>query len=71
LVTFFVQTAQGARIGLILRGDYYSLFLEGATVTATPEQTRFTFNVVSSDALSFFILDSTAFGRLDSDKLGF
>ena len=71
LVTFFAQTAQGARIGLILRGDYYSLFLEGATVTATPEQTRFTFNVVSSDALSFFILDSTAFGRLDSDKLGF
>jgi hypothetical protein len=71
LITFFQQTAQGARIGLILRGDSYNLFLEGATVTATPDQTRFTFNVVSSDALSFFILDSPVFGRLDADRLGF
>jgi hypothetical protein len=70
-VLCFQQTAQGARVGLILRGDDYNLFLEGATVTATPEQTRFTFNVVSSDALAFFILDSPVFGRLDADKLGF
>jgi hypothetical protein len=71
VVTCFVQTAQGARVGLILRGVAYNLFLEGATVTATPEQTRFTFNVVSSDALAFFILDDVSFGRLDADKLGF
>lgn len=71
VVDCFVQTAQGARVGLILRGVQYQLFLEGATVTATPEQTRFTYNVVSSDALAFFILDSPVFGRLDADKLGF
>jgi hypothetical protein len=71
VVTCFTQTAQGARARLILRNTVYELFLEGATVTATPDQTRFTFNVVSSDALSFFILDSTAFGRLDTDRLGF
>jgi hypothetical protein len=54
-----------------LRGDVYDVFVEGSTVTATPEQSRFTLNLVSSEALSFFILDSTAFGRLDTDKLGF
>jgi hypothetical protein len=31
----------------------------------------FTFNLVSADALNFFILDSTAFGVLDQNKLGF
>jgi phage gp46-like protein len=71
VVDCFVQTAQGSRVGLILRGVEYQLFLEGATVTATPEQTRFTYNVVSADALAFFILDDVSFGRLDADKLGF
>jgi hypothetical protein len=40
-------------------------------VTANPEQTRFTYNLVSSEALSFFILDNAAFGKLDTDRLGF
>jgi hypothetical protein len=70
-----IQAAQtagsGRRCGLILRGDSYTVFVEGSTVTATPAQTRISLNLVSSEALSFFILDSTAFGRLDSDRLGF
>jgi hypothetical protein len=61
----------GRQVGLILRGQLYTVFVEGSTVTATPEQSRFTLNLVSSEALSFFILDSTAFGRLDTDRLGF
>jgi hypothetical protein len=61
----------GRRVGLILRGNSYTVFVEGSTITATPEQTRFTLNLVSSEALQFFILDSTVFGRLDADKLGF
>ena len=66
------QTAgSGRRCGLILRGDSYTVFVEGSTVTATPAQTRISLNLVSSEALSFFILDSTAFGRLDTDRLGF
>ena len=71
VVTAFQQTGQGAVIGLILRGQSYGLFLEGATVSATPDQTRFTYNVVSSAALAFFILDSAVFGVLDQDRLGF
>jgi hypothetical protein len=70
-----IQAAQtagsGRQCGLILRGDYYDVFVEGSTVTATPAQTRISLNLVSSEALSFFILDDPAFGRLDSDRLGF
>jgi hypothetical protein len=66
-----MQADRGGRCQLVLRGVRYELFLNGCTVTATPEQTRFTFNLVSADALNFFILDSTAFGVLDQNKLGF
>jgi hypothetical protein len=46
------------------------VFLEGGTMTATPEQTLFVFDVVSSAANDFFILDSTTFGILDTNRLG-
>lgn len=65
------DACQGYRVGLILRNQRYEVFIEGSTVTATPEQTRFTFNVVSAAALNFFILDSATFGVLDTNKLGF
>ena len=65
------QAGTGIRCGLILRGESYNLFVEGSTITATPEQARFSLNLVSAEALNFFILDSTVFGRLDADKLGF
>jgi hypothetical protein len=66
-----IEAGFGVRCGLILREESYNLFVEGSTITATPDQTRFSLNVVSSDALNFFILDSPVFGRLDSDRLGF
>jgi len=65
------QAGNGIRCGLFLRGVVYLLFVEGSTITATPEQTRFTLNVVSADALNFFILDDASFGVLDTNKLGF
>jgi hypothetical protein len=58
-------------VDLYLRGVKYRLFVIGLTVTATPDQTRFTFNVASSEALNFFVLDSAEFGVLDQNKLGF
>jgi len=61
---------QGVRGEVILRGTRYQIFIEGSTVTATPEQTLFSFNVVSSAANDFFILDSTTFGILDTNRLG-
>jgi hypothetical protein len=56
---------------LYLRNNSYRLFVLGLTVTATPDQARFTLNVASSEALNFFILDSSSFGVLDTNRLGF
>lgn len=64
-------TSSFARIKLNLRGSSYLMFLLGCTISVTPEQSRFTFNVASADALNFFILDSATFGVLDTNKLGF
>ena len=61
----------GRQCGLILRSEVYDVFVEGSTVTATPQQSRFTLNLVSSEALVFFILDSFAYGVLGSNKLGY
>jgi hypothetical protein len=58
-------------VELYLRGASYRLFVLGLTVTASPEQARFTLNVASSEALNFFILDSPTFGVLDTNRLGF
>ena len=59
------------QISLRLRGDDYTLFLLGLRLTVTPDSSRFTFNVASSEALNFFVLDSTTFGVLDTSRLGF
>lgn len=58
-------------VTLYLRGNAYRLFVLGLTVSANPDQARFTLNVASSEALNFFILDSATFGVLDTNKLGF
>lgn len=71
LIDAFQTTQFGNKAELILRGQRYNLFLNGATLTATPEQVRVTFNVVSSEAQNFFILDSATFGVLDQNRLGF
>jgi hypothetical protein len=60
-----------ANVQLILRGVLYDLFVEGGTMTANPDETRWTFNIVSAEAQNFFILDSDTFGVLDQNKLGF
>lgn len=71
LADLLVAVNKGCWAELILRGDRYELLVEGMTVTAVPGSTRCTFNVVSADAVNFFILDSTTFGVLDSSRLGF
>jgi hypothetical protein len=67
----FFASGSNALARVVLRGVSYSVFVEGATLSASPDQTRITYNLVSSDALSFFILDSAVLGVLDINKLGF
>lgn len=54
-----------------LRGTVYSVFVEGAMLSATPSETRFSLNLSSSEAAVGFILDDEVFGVLDTSKLGF
>lgn len=63
------QTAQ--KQTLKLRGTTYSLIIEGTTISVTPEQTRYTFDVSSADLNAYLILDDTTYGKLDSNKLNF
>jgi hypothetical protein len=67
----FTLAGTGERAEIVLRGERYYVYLNGATLSASPEQTRITYNLVSSDALSFFILDDAFSGVLDQNKLGF
>jgi hypothetical protein len=54
-----------------LRGVQYSCFVEGVTISADPAQTRFGFDLSSSEAAVGFILDDSILGVLDTSKLGF
>jgi hypothetical protein len=63
---------EGTRTVLVtLRGVVYTCFIQGVTISADPEQTRFTLNLSSSEAAVGFILDDAVFGVLDTSKLGF
>jgi hypothetical protein len=57
-------------IDIKFRGVQFEARIEGATLTATPEQTRVTYNLSSQEANPFFILDDPNFGVLDQNKLG-
>jgi hypothetical protein len=52
------------------RGTTVAARIEGATMTATPEQTRVTYYLSSAESNPYFILDSDDFGILDTNKLG-
>jgi hypothetical protein len=68
LVQFWFLPAAKTRISF--RGTTYSAQIEGATLTANPEQTRITYYLSSADSNPFFILDNADFGVLDQNKLG-
>lgn len=56
---------------IAFRGDLYPVYAIGGTITATPEATRFTYNLIPDSVKQFLILDSLYFGTLDTNKLGF
>jgi hypothetical protein len=67
----FFASGSNSTVRVVLRGVSYEVFLEGATLSASPDQTRITYSLVSADALNFFILDSAVLGVLNTNKLGF
>jgi hypothetical protein len=61
----------GMRITVVFRGSTYSAIIEGVTVSATPNFSRYTFSLSSAEQNNYLILDSTNFGTLDYNKLGY
>lgn len=55
---------------ITFRGNVYDAQIEGATLTANPDQTRITYYLSSAESNPFFILDNASFGVLDQNKLG-
>ena len=58
------------KTNITFRGVVYTVQIEGATLTANPDQTRISYYLSSAEANPYFILDSTTFGVLDQNKLG-
>jgi len=61
----------GAAITVTFRGTVYYAIIEGASFTASPESSRYTFYLSGADLNSFLILDNTVQGRLNFNKLGY
>jgi hypothetical protein len=61
LPLYFVQ--------ITFRGVTYTARIEGATISANPEQTRVTYYLSPAEANPWLILDSATFGILDTNKL--
>jgi len=61
----------GSRVSVTFRGTVYQSIVEGITVTATPESSRYTFYLSGADLNNYLVLDDAVFGKLDFNKLGY
>lgn len=61
----------GSLVSVTFRGTVYQSVVEGITVTATPESSRYTYYLSGADLNNYLILNDTVFGRLNYNKLGY
>lgn len=61
----------GMRVVVVFRGTTFNCIIEGVTITATPESSRYTFTLSSAEQNNYLVLDEAVFGRLDYNKLGY
>ena len=61
----------GTQVNVTFRGTVFSCVIEGATMTATPESSTYTYYVSGADLNAYLILNNAVFGRLDYNKLGY
>jgi hypothetical protein len=61
----------GARVSVTFRGTVYQSIIEGITVTADPNSSRYTYYLSGADLNNYLILNDSVFGRLDYNKLGY
>jgi hypothetical protein len=61
----------GTQVSVAFRGTTYQCVIEGASFTATPAESRYTFYLSGADLNNYLILGNTVFGTLDYNKLGY
>lgn len=61
----------GTQVTVTFRGTVFTCIIEGVSMSATPESSRYTFYLSSADLNAYLKLDNTIFGRLDYNKLGY
>jgi hypothetical protein len=61
----------GYAVTVTFRGTVYYAIIEGASFTASPESSRYTFYLSGADLNSYLILDNVVQGRLNFNKLGY
>jgi hypothetical protein len=66
-----LSTYPGFQVNVTFRGTVFTCIIEGVSMTATPESSRYTFYLSGADLNAYLILDNTVFGTLDNNKLGY
>lgn len=61
----------GTQVNVTFRGTVFACVIEGASMTATPESSTYTYYVSGADLNAYLILDNAVFGKLDYNKLGY
>ena len=58
-------------VTLTLRGQTYTANIIGWTISSTPEQTRVTFQLAGTEQYNYLVLNSSVYGILNNNRLGF
>lgn len=66
-----LQACVGSQMEVDFRGQTITIIIEGASFSASPADSRFTFYVSPGDLNAYLVLNNTVLGRLDYNKLGF
>jgi hypothetical protein len=61
----------GTQVTVTFRGTVFNCVIEGVSITATPESSRYTFYLSGQDLNAYLILNNTVFGQLDYNRLGY
>lgn len=61
----------GTQVNVTFRGTVFSCVIEGATMSATPESSTYTYYVSGADLNAYLLLNNAVFGKLDNNKLGY
>jgi len=61
----------GSQVSVTFRGTVYYSVIEGVSVTADPNSSRYTYYLSGADLNNYLILNDSVFGRLDYNKLGY